>query len=114
MADRTRESHGEQLLGEIPTCIVGLRHGRTRPRPGQQVKLRREPENLRHKQAIRVEGQLSARIGYLPRQLAGWLAELIDDSKVRIEGSVPNSPTPEAQCHEGACPLVLSFFAPAG
>jgi len=113
MANRRREVPGEQLLGEIPTCIVGLRHGRTRPRPGRQVKLRREPENRHHKRAIRVEGHRSARIGYLPRQLADWLASLLDDEKVRIEGAVPNLPTPEAECHEGACPLALSVFAPA-
>ena len=113
MANRRRESHGEQLLGEIPTCIVCLRHGRPQPRPGQQVKLVREPENRHHKQAIRVEGQRSARIGYLPRQLADWLAELLDDEKVRIEGSVPKSPAPEGECHEGSCPLVLSVFTPA-
>ena len=114
MADRKRESHGEQLLGEIPTCIVGLRHSRARPRPGEQVKLRREAENRHHKQAVRVESQRSTRIGYLPRQLADWLAELIDGDTVQIEGCVPTVPAPEAECREGACPLVLSVFVPAG
>ena len=63
MADRKRESAPEQLLGEIPTCIVALRPSRTRPRPGQQVKLAREPENRHHRRAIRVEGHRSTRIG---------------------------------------------------
>jgi len=114
MADRKCASHGEQLLGEIPTRIVGGRYGRIHPRPGQQVKLKREPENRHQNQAIRVEGQRSARIGYLPRQLADWLAELIDADKVRIEGSVPTAPVPETECRAGACPLVLSVFTPAG
>jgi len=76
MADRRRESPREQVLGEIPTCIVGVRYGRARPRPGQQVKLRREPENRHHKRAIRVEGQRSARIGYRTRPNGARLKNL--------------------------------------
>ena len=58
MADRKREVPGEQLLGEIPACIVGVRCGRAAVQRGKFDRGRRKMPWL-----IDISGVVLQRLG---------------------------------------------------
>src|SRR5664279_2753392 len=74
------------FLGEIETEIVGMQHYKARMCPGEQVNLERESDDRR---AIRVENGRFDSVGYLPRKMASWLATLIDEGQIHLDGYVP-------------------------
>lgn len=108
----------EQLLGEIETRIVGMQYYDAAVNPGDAVHLEREPNNKHDANAMRVENGLFEPVGHVPRRVCSWLARLIDDGKVRVDGSVPTEKSGVLQGHEiGAasgsgtiCPLTLTVF----
>ena len=110
LAQDAEERVRNSLLGEVETEIVGMEHHKARLHPGEQVNLDRESENAHDRFAVRVENGRFEPVGYLPKKMASWLAPLIDDGKVHLDGYVP-------QCHPEVCdqsssrwPLVLSVF----
>jgi hypothetical protein len=98
----------EQHLGQIDTKIVGLQYYDARAKPGEKVYLEREPENSHDNNAVRAETLDFEKAGHLPRQLARWLAPLIDAGRVRVDAAVPV----EAQLNDGqfSQPLTLDAF----
>jgi hypothetical protein len=81
----------EQLLGEIETEITGIQHHDAVVHPGEQVSLERKPENTDDKNAIRVENLSFQPAGYLPQNVASWLAPLLDAGKIRVDGYMPQA-----------------------
>ena len=75
-------------LGTMSTLVVGGQHYSARLSPGEPVRLTREPDNPHDPNAIRVENMAGEKAGHLPREVAAWLAPLLDAGKVRVEGAV--------------------------
>ena len=97
------------LLGEIETEIVGMQYHKARIHPGEQINVERESKNTHDRRAIRVENGHFEPVGYLPKSMASWLAPLIDDGKIHVDGYVPQC-HPETIGDSGHCPVVISFF----
>jgi hypothetical protein len=95
----------EQLLGELETCIVRVRRCK-KQHDGPAIVIGREPDDP---QAIRVENRVLGLAGYLPEELVSWLARLIDQGAVRVEGHVPTGRRATALAAV-THPLVLTVF----
>jgi hypothetical protein len=91
------------FLGEIETEIVGTQHHKARMCPGEQVNLEREPDD---QHAIRVENGRFDAVGYLPQEMASWLAPLIDNEQIHLDGYVPLGSDGESN----RCPVNLMVF----
>ncbi|MDY0168739.1 MAG: HIRAN domain-containing protein [Thermoguttaceae bacterium] len=101
-----------QLLGEIETRIAGRQYHDGYVEPGEPVALVREPDNPHDSQALRIDNQRNEPAGYLPRNVAAWLAPLLDVEKIAVEGYVP---CPAERDASRTIPLRLAVFAtPAG
>ena len=75
----SKEEVRNQFLGEIETEIVGMQYHKAKIHPGEQINLERESKNTHDRRAIRVENGHFEPVGYLPRNMASWLAPLIDE-----------------------------------
>jgi hypothetical protein len=100
----------EWLLGVIETHLVG---GRCRSRirsTDPRLLVRREPENPQDPSALRVENEKREMLGYLPREVAVWLAPLVDRGTIRVEAQLPTADR-AATMAAAARPIVLTVFA---
>jgi len=97
------------FLGEIETEIVGMQYHKAKVFPSEQINLERESKNAHDRRAIRVENGRAEPVGYLPKNMASWLAPLIDQGKIHLDGYVPQSST-EAEEETSRCPLNLMVF----
>ena len=88
-----QEQVRNHFLGEIETEIVGMQYHKAKVFPGEQINLEREAKNAHDRRAIRVENGQFEPVGYLPRNMASWLAPLIDQGKIHLDGYVPQSST---------------------
>ncbi len=79
----------ETHLGTIETEIAGTQYHDAVVRPGETVHLEREPRNPHDPNAIRIDNAAFESVGFVPRRLAGWMAPLIDQGKLRVDGSIP-------------------------
>ena len=114
MTSQTTKRGEEQFLGEIQTKIAGTTHHKARIRSGEATRLQREPDNQHDPLAIRVDNGRSRAVGYIPRRTAAWLAPLIDEGKVRVEGYVLGTDD-VVDADRPATPLaVMVFLTPAG
>jgi hypothetical protein len=84
-----KEEVRNPFLGEIETEIVGMQHHKAKIDPGEQVNLEREAKNSHDRRAIRVDNGNFEPVGYLPKSMAAWLAPLIDQGKIHLDGYVP-------------------------
>jgi hypothetical protein len=108
------ELPAEQLLGEIETWIAGMQCYDATVGPGEQANFEREPDNRHDPCSIRVANVHRQPVGHLPRQVAAWLAPLVDSGRVRIEGYLPQSASPSAG-RRGSLPVRLAvFLSPSG
>jgi hypothetical protein len=98
----------EQLLGEIETSVVGMQYHDAAIAPGERANLEREPVNRHDSNAIRVENALFDQVGYIPRQVAAWLAPLLDSGRIWIDACVPD--TADRVADSSTCPLTLPVF----
>ena len=89
------------FLGEIETKIVGMQQHKARVFPGEQINLERESEN-----AIRVENGRFDAVGYLSQEMASWLAPLIDNEQIHLDGYVPLGSDEDSH----RCPVNLMVF----
>ena len=94
------------FLGEIKAEIVGMQHHKAKIHPGEQVNLERTSKPVHDRRAIRVENGHCEPVGYLPRKIASWLAPLIDNEQIHLDGYVPQ----DCQEKSGRCPVVLMVF----
>ncbi|XP_051118179.1 fanconi-associated nuclease 1 homolog isoform X2 [Andrographis paniculata] len=80
----------------LPTFIVGRRHGsRHKLDLESRICLSRDPENVRDSNAIKVlceDGKNDDMLGYIPRELAQYLAPLIDRFDLKFEGHIASLP----------------------
>ena len=100
----------DHFLGEIETEIVGMQYHEAKIDPGEQVNLEREVKNSHDRRAIRVENGQFDTVGHLPRQVASWLAPLIDQGKIHLDGYVPQSAPERTDEPARQCPLTLMVF----
>lgn len=106
----TEAVKGEKLLGIIQTKAVGLQYYDGGVTPGMQVILEREKDNVHDKNSVRVENAAFDPVGHLPRKTAAWLAPLLDEGKIRIDGRVLSG-----EDQEHSAPIDLSIYlAPKG
>jgi hypothetical protein len=78
----------EVLMGEISVVLAGTQYCDATVEGGEKVHFEREPDNPHDPNAIRVENEDFAKVGYLPRQAAAWLTPLIDRGAVYINGKM--------------------------
>lgn len=71
-----------RLAATIDTEVVGRKHYPCEIAAGDVLRLCREPENRHDRNAIRVETQAGAKVGYLPRNCAYWFAEWLDGGAI--------------------------------
>ena len=81
----------ETYLGEIKTKIVGMQYVQGDIRPGEEIHLERDCDNSHDLNTIRVKNADFESAGFLPRELCRWLAPLIDQGKIFVEGSLPKA-----------------------
>lgn len=89
MENARRNVGNRHFLGEIESEIVGMRHGKASILPGEQVNLEPDLKNAQDRPAIRVENGQFEPVGFLPKRIASWLAPLIDDGQIHLDGYVP-------------------------
>jgi hypothetical protein len=94
-----------QFLGEIETEIVGAQYHQATLQPGEQANLERDRKNAPGRRAILVENGHCEPVGYLPRQIAHWLAPLVDRGQIHLDGYMP-----QISRKAGRCPLVVMVF----
>jgi hypothetical protein len=76
----------EKLLGSIKSQIVGIQYYDNEVKSGEKIFFEREPDNDHDKNAIRVENLDFKKVGFLPKKTSSWMAPLIDQGKVMIDG----------------------------
>jgi hypothetical protein len=81
----------EKYLGSIESQIVGIQYYDDEVKSGEKIFFEREPDNNHDKNAIRVENLDFKKVGFLPKKSSSWLASLIDQGKVMIDGLVKDS-----------------------
>jgi hypothetical protein len=110
MCDEIHTTDGEQLLGEIATTFLRLSPRQAGIAFREQVNLEVDATHSVAHPAIRVENGRFEPIGYLPDELAQWLAPLLQAGKIRVEGYcasvLPEDPAGQKQSSS----LVLSIF----
>ena len=99
-------SENEVLLGEITVTLAGTQYCDAAAEAGDKVHFEREPDNTHDRNAIRVENEDFAKIGYVPRQTAAWLTPLIDQGLVYVDGTIAVSPETQIRVTK----LVLSLY----
>ncbi len=97
----------DPFLGEIKTEIVGMQQYNSKIDPGERINLEREAKNAHDRRAICVENGHFEPVGYLPKSMASWLAPLVDQAKIHLDGYVPQDFIPAA---DKACPVNLMVF----
>jgi hypothetical protein len=75
---------------------------------GTRVILARDPENESCPEAVAVESLDEQRLGYLPPQVAAWVAPLMDSGRVTFDGRIYALDT-AAQSTDGATAFYLSL-----
>ncbi|MGC9328865.1 MAG: ARPP-1 family domain-containing protein [Candidatus Hinthialibacter sp.] len=100
----------EKWAGEIRTQIAGMQYVRGRARPGEKVYLEREPDNPHDSFAIRIKNLDFEDVGFVPRQISSWLAVLIDQGKILVDGETPPRHHEDSPDRRGGCPLVLKIY----
>jgi hypothetical protein len=78
----------EKYLGSIKSQIVGIQYCDDQAKGGEKIFFEREPDNDHDKNAIRVENLDFKMVGFLPKKSSSWLAPLIDQGGVMIDGFV--------------------------
>jgi len=106
-------SKSDKYLGDIRTRIVGRQYYDGQVRLEEDISLEREPDNEHDPNAIGVMNQDSEQVGHLPRELAHWLAPLIDAGKVRAEGRCEN-PFPQLEHEVGTSMRLKTYLRPKG
>jgi hypothetical protein len=84
-------SSKEKHLGTIKSQIVGIQYCDDEAKSGEKIFFEREPDNSHDKNAIRVENPDFKKVGFLPKKASSWLAPLIDQGKVQIDGFVKDT-----------------------
>ncbi|KAK8224942.1 SNF2 family N-terminal domain-containing protein [Phyllosticta capitalensis] len=92
------------LYGILPSKIVGVRYYNGNANIGEMVMNRREPSNAYDSNAIRVDNVHGAKIGHIPRQLAGKLAKYMDSRSLMVEGKITGLKG------EFDCPMELRLY----
>ncbi len=94
-------------MGAIDGKIVGIRYYDGYATIGEQVMVKREPQNPYDSNAIRVNNVHGVQIGHLPRNLAAKLAPYMDSRSIVIEGTIAGEKA------SFDCPILLKVFGPA-
>jgi len=90
-AENSQEEIRNPFLGEIETEVVGMRQHQAGLDPGEQINVERQANSARHRRAIRVENGQFQVVGHLPGKMSSWLAPLIDQGKIHLDGYVPQA-----------------------
>jgi hypothetical protein len=77
---------------------------------GEEIHLQREADNPHDRHAIRVDNRFCEPVGYLPRPIGCWLAPLVDEGKIRVDGGVPELSRPMPEAEPGSRPIKLTIF----
>ncbi len=88
-ANRTATADG--LTGTIETRVAGARHHQCKIYPGDELSPTREPQNPKDPNAIALRGADGEPAGWVPCEVAAWLAPLVDEHLVAIEARVPRT-----------------------
>ena len=92
--------------GDMPAKVVGVQYYRGYASAGEQVVLRRDPNDPYDSNAIRVDNVANTQIGHIPRRIAAKLAPFMDNRALHFEGEL----TGEIQTFD--VPLVIRLFGP--
>jgi HIRAN domain len=83
----------------------------TAPQVGMRVVLAREPDNEHDRNAVAVDSLGEQRLGYLPAEVADWIAPLLDSGRVAFDGRIfAIGPTNRDSATGGAFFLTLTQF----
>ncbi|GAA5967788.1 hypothetical protein JCM11641_005766 [Rhodosporidiobolus odoratus] len=94
-SEETRDPEEEIMLASVPKAnLVGLKYagGIRSLKQGMKLELRRDPQNISDKSAIEVRHPHGQRIGYMSKGLAGNLAPMVKERKIRLEGTAGEVP----------------------
>lgn len=77
-----------ELYGSMDNKIVGVRYYNGIATSGELVVLRREPNNMYDRNAIRVDNVMGVQIGHMPRKVVEKIAPYIDNGDLVLEGAI--------------------------
>ncbi len=107
---KSATQHQNLYLGEFQTRIVGMQYVEDNVQAGEEVSFERDPDNQHDANAIRVRNPDFKDVGFVPREITRWLAPLIDQGKVLIEGAVPNTFSPHPRVRHHGSPLIIKLY----
>jgi hypothetical protein len=82
---------------------------RMAPQAGMRVLLAREPDDEHNRNAVVVESLCEQRLGYLPAEVADWIAPLLDSGRVAFDGRIYAIGGAECEWTNGASPFFLTL-----
>jgi hypothetical protein len=91
-------------LGKIDTKIVGINYYQHEIGFGDEVLFSRNPSNEHDEKAIEVVNKNCETVGHLPREYSAFLAPLLDNKMIKLEGFSLDS------AEEWCIPLGLTIF----
>ncbi|MBT3922442.1 MAG: hypothetical protein HOF21_07675 [Nitrospina sp.] len=74
-------------LGVLQTQVVGIQHYDGNLKENETVKFKRDPSNPHDRNAIEVHNSIDKMVGHLPREYAEFLAPLMDQDRIILEGT---------------------------
>ncbi|HOJ59079.1 MAG TPA: HIRAN domain-containing protein [bacterium] len=100
----------EKYLGEIRTRLAGCQYVAGEVQPGDILHLERELDNPHDPNAILVRNPDFARVGYISREMARWIAPLIDRGALWLEAQVPADWNPDPFRRHAGFPAELKVY----
>jgi hypothetical protein len=82
----------DEYLGVLRLSMAGTQYHDAVVTNSETVILEREPHNAYDANAIVVQNQAFEKVGYVPRRIAAWMANLVDCGKLQIVGYIPDAP----------------------
>ncbi|KAF2759342.1 hypothetical protein EJ05DRAFT_451626 [Pseudovirgaria hyperparasitica] len=93
-----------QFYGTLSTKIVGVQYYAGQATAGELFLVRREPNNMYDRNAIRALNVREEQIGHIPRAVAAKLAKYMDSNALRIEGGI------NGYIGQFDCPIKLKLY----
>jgi hypothetical protein len=99
-----------RYLGQLNTHIAADVLPNPPLQPGQSILWKREPATTLEENAICVQTEAIAELGFLPRYITFWLAPLLDEGKIAMQGKIAPTIKLADVAATGKIPITLHIF----
>ncbi|MDX9753179.1 MAG: HIRAN domain-containing protein [bacterium] len=99
-----------RYIGQIHTKIVGMQYNDDEIQLSESLFVERDLNNPYDENAIRLLNSSFESIGFLPRKVSAWIAPLLDQGKITLQGSTTMHTPARRIAQSGGWPLKLQVF----